>query len=193
MGANLRTLHFRLGSGASFLVVLTLLVFPQTSRAQVPLPDLELPDNAGQLRKLDDYRGHVVVLNFWATWCGPCAAEMPRFVETQSLYGERGVVVLAASLDAEETKANIPSFVTKYKMNFPVLVGATVDHLHLFEMGDGLPGTVFLDPEGHVFARIHGEAKKKDIFARVDWLLGDRKGKKPKPPKSLLGKPVKSP
>ena len=193
MGANLRTLHFRLGSGASFLVVLTLLVFPQTSRAQVPLPDLELPDNAGQLRKLDDYRGHVVVLNFWATWCGPCAAEMPRFVETQSLYGGRGVTVLAVSLDAAETQANIPAFVTKYKMNFPVLVGATVDHLHLFEMGDGLPGTVFLDPEGHVFARIHGEAKKKDIFARVDWLLGARKGKTPKPPKPLLGKPVKSP
>src|SRR3990172_3629989 len=135
MGANLRTLHFRLGSGASFLVVLTLLVFPQTSRAQVPLPDLELPDNAGQLRKLDDYRGHVVVLNFWATWCGPCAAEMPRFVETQSLYGGRGVTVLAVSLDAAETQVNIPAFVTKYKMNFPVLVGATVDHLHLFEMG----------------------------------------------------------
>ena len=193
MGANLRTLHFRLGSGASFLVVLTLLVFPQTSRAQVPLPDLELPDNAGQVRKLDDYRGHVVVLNFWATWCGPCAAEMPRFVETQSLYGSRGVTVLAVSLDAAETQANIPAFVTKYKMNFPVLVGATVDHLHLFEMGDGLPGTVFLDPEGRVFARIHGEAKKKDIFARVDWLLGARKGKNPKPPKPLLGKPVKSP
>lgn len=189
----MRTLHYRLGSGASLVVVLTLFVFLQTGRAQVPPPDLELPDNAGQVRKLADYRGHIVVLNFWATWCGPCAAEMPRFVETQSLYGGRGVVVLAASLDAEETKANIPSFVTKYKMNFPVLVGATVDHLQRFEMGDGLPGTVFLDTEGRVFARIFGEAKKKVIFARVEWLLGDRKGKNSKPPKPLLGKITRTP
>ncbi|MBI4478773.1 MAG: TlpA family protein disulfide reductase [Acidobacteria bacterium] len=189
----MRTLHYRLGSGASLVVVLTLFVFLQTGRAQVPPPDLELPDNAGQVRKLADYRGHIVVLNFWATWCGPCAAEMPRFVETQSLYGSRGVTVLAVSLDAAETQANIPAFVSKHKMNFPVLVGATVDHLHLFEMGDGLPSTVFLDADGYVFARIFGEAKRKDIFARLDWLLGDRKGKSPKPPKPVLGKITKSP
>lgn len=162
----------------------------QQNLAQEAEPALELPDHAGQLRKLADYRGHVVVLNFWATWCGPCAAEMSRFVETQNRYGARGVVVLAASLDAEETKANIPAFMKKHKMEFPVLLGATPDHLHRFGMGDGLPGTVFLDAEGHIFARILGEAKKKDVFARVEWLLGNREGKEPKP---LLGKITKSP
>jgi len=193
MGNMAENIPIKLHRRVPGLLFLILLAAPTAGFAQVAEPALELADHTGQARKLDDYRGHVVVLNFWATWCGPCAAEMPRFVETQSLYGSRGVTVLAVSLDAAETQVNIPAFVTKYKMNFPVLVGATVDHLHLFEMGDGLPGTVFLDPEGHVFARIHGEAKKKDIFARVDWLLGDRKGKNPKPPKPLLGKPVKSP
>ncbi|MBI3935208.1 MAG: TlpA family protein disulfide reductase [Acidobacteria bacterium] len=189
----MRTLHFRTGSAASLLVVLSLFAFLQTSRAQDPAPDLELPDLTGQLRKLDDYRGHVVVLNFWATWCGPCAKEMPIFVETQHRYDARGVVLLAASLDAEETKSNIPAFIQKHKMDFPVMLGATVDHLDLFGMGDGLPGTVFLDADGHIFARILGEAKKKDVFARVEWLLGDRKGKNPKPPKPVLGKITSTP
>ena len=163
-----------------------------SSWAQDAAPALEIPDHTGQLRNLEEFRGKVVVLNFWATWCGPCAAEMPRFVETQQRYGPQGVVVLAVSLDAAETKPNIPAFVQKYKMDFPVLVDATIDHLHLFELGDGLPSTVFLDTEGRVFARILGEAKKKDIFARVDWLLGVRQGKHPKPPKPLLGKLMKA-
>jgi thiol-disulfide isomerase/thioredoxin len=183
------------GSSAQALLLLVLIALslPSAGSAQEAGPALELPDANGQVRKLEDYRGHVVVLNFWATWCGPCAGEMPRFVETQQRYGDRGVVVLAVSLDADETKANIPSFMKKYNINFPVLVGGTIDHLHQFNMGDGLPSTIFLDTDGHVFARIFGEAKKKDIFQRVDWLLGDRKGRNPKPPKPVLGKITKAP
>jgi thiol-disulfide isomerase/thioredoxin len=159
----------------------------QSIRAQ-GAPVLELPDSFGKTQRLEDYRGKVVILNFWATWCGPCAKEMPIFVEAQRKYGSRGAVVLAASLDDDQTKANIPAFVQKYRMDFPVLVGATADTLHLFEMGDGLPSTVFLDAEGRIFARIFGEVKKKDVFERVEWLLGDRKGRNPKPPKPVLGK-----
>jgi thiol-disulfide isomerase/thioredoxin len=160
--------------------------------AQDAAPELELPDNTGQLRKLSEYRGHVVVVNFWATWCGPCAGEMPRFVKTQQRYAPQGVTVVAVSLDFDQTKRNIPKFVEKYKMTFPVLVGGTVDHLHAFGMGDGLPGTIFIDKDGNVFGRILGEAKEKDIYARVDWLLGVRNGSDPKPPKPQLGKPIKA-
>ena len=164
-----------------------------TGFAQEIAPALELNDFNGQPQNLENYRGKIVVLNFWATWCGPCAGEMPRFVETQALYQDRGVVVLAVSLDPEETKSQIPDFIKKYKMDFPVLVGGTIEHLHAYGMGDGLPGTVFLDRDGRIFARILGEAKKKDVFARVDWLLGNRPGKNPKPPKPLIGHMLKLP
>ena len=170
------------------LFLLCGLVFLSAGFAQDAEPALELPDHTGQLRRLADYRGKVVVLNFWATWCGPCAAEMSIFVETERRYGARGVVVLAASLDSEETKGNIPAFMQKHKMGFPVLVGASPDHLQQFGMEEALPGTVFLDSEGRIFARILGEAKKRDVFARVDWLLGDRRGKEPKPLVSNLPK-----
>ena len=161
------------------------LLFLGAGLAQDMAPALELNDSTGQPQKLENYRGKIVVLNFWATWCGPCAYEMSRFVETSHRYSDRGVVVLAASLDPVETKKNIPKFIEKHKMEFPVLVDATVDQLRAFGMGEGLPGTVFIDSEGKIFARIFGEAKKKDVFARVDWLLGDHQGKAPKP---LLGK-----
>ena len=186
----MRKIVFTPGTALLALALVTATV-PRAS-AQDGVPVFELADNAGRLQRLEDYRGKVVVLNFWATWCGPCAKEMPIFVETQNRYGPRGVVVLAASLDDDQTKANIPAFVEKYRMNFPALVGGTANHLHVFEMGDGLPSTVFLDSEGRVFARIFGEVKKKDVFERVEWLLGDRKGKNPKPPKPVLGKITKA-
>jgi thiol-disulfide isomerase/thioredoxin len=155
------------------------MAFLTDSLAQEAAPALEMTDHTGQLQRLEDYRGKVVVLNFWATWCGPCAAEMPIFVDAQKRYGKQGVVVLAASLDDDETKANIPEFMRKRKMNFPVLMGATVDHLELFSLGQALPATVFIDPVGNVFSRILGEAKKGDVRDRVEWLLGRRKGKEP--------------
>jgi peroxiredoxin len=188
----MRETHCRSRSLVLSLIFLFGIVFLAGGSAQNAEPALELPDHTGQLQRLADYRGKVVVLNFWATWCGPCAAEMSIFVETHRRYSARGVVVLAASLDAEETKAKIPAFIEKHKMEFPVLVGATTDHLQQFGMGEGLPGTVFLDPEGRIFARILGSAKKRDVFARVDWLLGDRRPKD-KEPKPLLGKPLPSP
>jgi len=185
-----RSIHIRSLRLVSPLIFLFGLVFLGAGFAQNAAPALELQDSTGKLQRLEDYRGKVVVLNFWATWCGPCAEEMSRFVETHRRYADRDVVVLAASLDAEQTKKNIPKFIQKHKMEFPVLMDATVDHLKQFELGELLPSTVFVDPEGRVFARILGEAKKSDIFARVDWLLGDRQKKEPKP---LLGKLPKPP
>jgi thiol-disulfide isomerase/thioredoxin len=155
------------------------IVLSANGRAQEAAPVLEMTDHEGRVQRLEDYRGKVVVLNFWATWCGPCAAEMPIFVDTQKRYGARGVQVLAASLDDDETKANIPAFMKKFKMSFPVLMGTTVDHLEQFGLGQALPATVFIDQEGNIFSRILGEAKRRDIRDRVEWLLGRRRGKEP--------------
>ena len=141
----MRKRHSRSGMAVWILAAWAGAVCLQSAWGQEAAPALELPDQTGQLRRLEDYRGHIVVLNFWATWCGPCAFEMPIFVDAQKRFGSNGVVVLAASLDEEETKKNIPEFMRKYKMDFPVLVGTTAEHLKLFGMGEALPGTVFLN------------------------------------------------
>src|SRR5947209_12890583 len=88
--------------------------------------DLTLTALKGRKVRLRDYRGKVVVLNFWATWCMPCREEMPMLVETEKQYAARGVVFVAASLDDSKTRAKIPDFVKEFKVTFPVWTGASV-------------------------------------------------------------------
>jgi thiol-disulfide isomerase/thioredoxin len=168
----------------AFAALVFLTSFIVAARAQEVAPALQLKDHTGKEQKLSDFAGKIVVLNFWATWCGPCAKEMPMFVELSNKYAAQGVVMVAASLDAPETQPAIAPFVEKQKIAFPVLVGTTVDHMKEFGIGESLPGTVFIDQQGNVVSRILGEARKKEVVERVEWLLGLRKGKKP--PKPLV-------
>src|SRR5438046_525097 len=85
-----------------------------------PKADLTLKDSTGQKVSLRDLRGKNVVLNFWATWCVPCNDEMPMIVEMEKEYRARGVVFIAASLDDSKTRSQIPAFVSKYQIGFPV-------------------------------------------------------------------------
>src|SRR6266436_2179093 len=143
--------------------------------------DLNLTDLAGKKVHLRDYRGKVVVLNFWATWCVPCREEMPMFVEMEKEYGPRGVVFVAASLDDRESRPKIPDFIAKFNIGFPVLVGASTMDLDDLKLGQALPATAFLDQEGRIVARVLGQAQKDDLKERLDWLTGDRKGPPPDP------------
>ena len=161
------------------LVALTSLVAAVALCADAPKVDLTLQDGGGQKVRLRDLRGKPVVLNFWATWCGPCNAEMPMLVEMEKQYGSRGVVFIGASLDDAKTKARIPEFVAQYKIGFPVWYGATADDLDKLKMGGAAPSTAFLDAEGHIVARIMGQARPEEVKERLDWLTGDKSGPAP--------------
>jgi thiol-disulfide isomerase/thioredoxin len=141
--------------------------------------ELSLSDLNGKKVKLSDYRGQLVVLNFWATWCGPCKAEMPMLVETEREYKERGVLFLGSSLDDGKTKARIPEFVSKYQIDYPVLVGATGDDLDKLAMGPAVPATAFIDKDGTIVARVSGTVSKAELKDRIEWLLSDRSGSPP--------------
>ena len=136
-------------------------------------PELSLSDTQGSHHSLSDYRGKIVVLNFWATWCVGCKQEMPIFVDVHKKYGDRGVVVLAASVDDESTKKYVPQFMRSYKMDFPVLLDANAGIMHDVGLGDALHSTVFLDAEGNVVGMITGAAKRKDVLERVEKLLAN--------------------
>ena len=144
-------------------------------------PHLELKDAQGNVHNLSDYHGKIVVLNFWATWCIPCKAEMPIFVDVHKKYQDRGVVVLAASLDDDTTRKYVSQFVHSYKMEFPILLNANADIMRSVGLGDSIPSTLFLDTDGNVAGKIQGQAKKKDVVHRVEWLLGNREGQAPEP------------
>jgi thiol-disulfide isomerase/thioredoxin len=149
--------------------------------AGVPRADLTLRDANGRKVRLRDLRGKPVVLNFWATWCGPCNAEMPMLVDLEKQYAARGVLFVGASLDDARTKARIPAFVAEHQIAFPVWYGAGGDDLDKLKLGGAVPATAFLDAEGHVVARILGQARPEEVKERLDWLTGDQSTPPPPP------------
>src|SRR5262245_11600515 len=161
----------------SWLFVAVLLTFLPARAAEQP--ELSLKDTQGTTHSIADYRGKIVVLNFWATWCMLCKEEMPIFTEVDKRYSRQGVVVLAASLDEQKTKKYINQFDRSYKMTFPILVDATPADMKSVGIGEMVPSTVFLDRDGAVAGKILGQAPRKEVLRRVECLLGDRKGEPP--------------
>ncbi len=84
-------------------------------------PDFSLPDLAGQRLHLSSYRGKVILLDFWATWCDPCRDEIPRFVELQNRYGGQGLQIIGVSMD--DGPEPVRDFYQHFKMNYPVVMG----------------------------------------------------------------------
>jgi thiol-disulfide isomerase/thioredoxin len=145
--------------------------------------DLTLHDLSGKKVQLRDYRGKIVVLNFWATWCVPCREEMPMIVEAEKTWVAKGVSFVAISLDDSKTTKNIPAFLEQYHVDFPVWTGASSDSLDKLRMGEGVPDTAFLDEAGIVVARVLGEIRRAELDERLAWLTGDRKSA---PPPALI-------
>jgi len=117
-------------------------------------PDFELPTVDGRNLKLSDLRGQVVLINFWATYCGTCKVEMPWFVELQSEYGPQGFQIVGVAMDDASTE-DIAKFAKEMNVSYPVLIG----NESVAKSYDGvsiLPMTFFLDRDGKVIAREFG-------------------------------------
>jgi len=95
-------------------------------------------------------------------------------------YDEKDAAFLAASIDEPQTQPRIARFLEKKKITLAVFTGATAETLKQFELGEIVPATLILDRDGAVTFRIEGEASKKDISSRLDWLLSERSSKQPK-------------
>jgi peroxiredoxin len=132
-------------------------------------PEFALKDANGKVVHLADYRGKVVLLDFWATWCGPCTVEIPWFTEFQRKYKDRGFEVLGVSMDEDGWKAITP-FVTQKKVNYRIVLGddKTGDQYGGLE---ALPTTFVIDRDGRIAAVHVGLAGKKDFEDAIETLL----------------------
>ena len=124
--------------------------------------DFTLRDIDGDELNLAELRGNVVLLNFWATWCGPCKIEIPWFVEFQREYEDDGLVVLGLSVD--DTPEQIRPFAAEFQVNYPMLVGlGREDFQEAYGPIWGLPVTFFIDREG-TLCRTHMGIATREAF-----------------------------
>jgi cytochrome c biogenesis protein CcmG/thiol:disulfide interchange protein DsbE len=132
-------------------------------------PEWVLKDVDGREVKAGDFKGKVVVVDFWATWCPPCRKEIPEYVALQEKYRERGLVILGFSMD-EGPAAEVKAFGAQFKVNYP-LVMADADTAEAFGGIEGLPTAFVIDRGGNIRHVKLGLAKPAEFEALVASLL----------------------
>lgn len=136
-----------------------------------PAPlDFTLRDIDGDQVNLAALKGSVILLNFWATWCGPCKIEIPWFVEFQRQYKDEGLVVLGLSVD--DTPEQIRPFAAEFQVNYPMLVGlGREDFQEAYGPVWGLPVTFFIDRDGTLCRTHLGIGTREEFQRDIDSLL----------------------
>jgi peroxiredoxin len=122
--------------------------------------------------KLSDFKGKVVLLNFWATWCGPCKVEIPGFVELYDAYKDKGFAVLGISTD--DSPEQLRTFAKQMKMTYPVLVGSDRTDITDDAYGPmwGIPVSFLIAKDGTICHRYMGLATKEQLERELNVLLG---------------------
>jgi len=175
----------------SRLVLSSVLVAAVSAAATGPAAAADAPQfGALSLKTLDggavslqQLRGKVVLLNFWATWCKPCVAEMPVLASLAKKYHARGFLVVAASVDEPGSEEEIGRFAGKLPVGMQVWVGATLQDMGRLQVGSSLPVSILIDGEGRAVGARQGAIEEGLLDSAIEEALG----KAPKKPKPLLG------
>jgi len=142
-----------------------------SDRSAGALMAVRLADVEGRQQPLDQWRGKVLVVNFWATWCEPCREEIPAFVRLQDKYRTRGVQFVGIAIDQRD---KVQTFVRQFEINYPILVGG-IDAIDISRQSGnrvgGLPFTVVLDRHGQIVGRELGKASEERLEALFRSLL----------------------
>jgi thiol-disulfide isomerase/thioredoxin len=144
-------------------------VFGQEASA----PQFALKDINGRIVRLSRYQGKVVVINFWATWCPPCRAEMPDLVKYQREHGKDGLQIIGITYPPEQ-KARVRRFTRSIKVNYPIILG-TRQLKARFSSDETLPLTVVINRDGKVTDIISGILLREEFDEKIKPLLMNKK------------------
>ena len=145
----------------------------ETEAAPEPAPDFTVYDGEGNAHKLSDFRGKPVILNFWASWCGPCKSEMPDFEEKYLEYGDEIHFLLVNLTDGQqETVETASAFIEKQGYTFPVYFDSAMEGAYAYGV-NAVPVTYFLDAEGVFVAWGQGALSASSLQSGIDMLLNN--------------------
>ncbi len=147
--------------------LLAIVIFFQAATPQAPV--ISLKDTKGRTIRLSDYKGKVVLVNFWATWCAPCLAEMPELEKLQREYKKRGLQIVGVSHPTDKAPDVIKA-IKRLRVSYPILLGDK-ETLSVFKVSDILPVTVIIDRDGKVRGRILGILEPDEFEEQVKPLL----------------------
>ncbi len=143
-------------------------------------PDFKLEDTAGRKVSLSDYKGKAVLVNFWATWCGPCKVEIPWFEKLRDQYASQGFEILGVSSDQLDTddktrlageKADVAKFAADMHINYPILLGGE-DISKNWGGVDSLPESFYIDKTGRIVTVVTGLGTRDEVEANIRKALG---------------------
>ncbi len=141
-------------------------------RAGFPAPDFTLATAAGDEFTLSELRGRPVLINLWASWCGPCRTEMPAIERVYRAYRDEGLVVLAVNVTHQDSQQAALAFAAEYGLTFPILLDLDGQVARAYQMR-ALPSTYFVDPSGRISEVVIGGPMAEALLrTRVEQLAG---------------------
>jgi len=155
----------------TIIISATLVLFSLAVSAQSPrtAPNLQLQTIDGRILNLADYKGKVVLLNFWATWCPPCRQEIPELIKIQRQFRGRGLQIVGVTYPPEES-SNVRRFARRARVNYPIALGKKETKL-TFSASETLPVTAIIDSEGNLRDVIEGIMYGDEFDQKVKPLL----------------------
>lgn len=141
----------------------------------IKMPDFELTTVDGEVVKLSDYSGKIVLINVWATWCGPCKIEIPSFIRLMKKYADSGFVIIGTSADARLSRQQLKQFADKMGINYPIgLIIESNSARAVFSDVRSIPTTYIIDAKGNIRDKVIGATSESYFESRIKKLLSER-------------------